>query len=214
MMNTMILTIMIVMEIIMILNNSMDFILGCAASLAIWLLTTIILTPKVKVCKQIAKEVVGANSTYRLKILNKAFFRDAYGIVIYIRILYKNTYLTIKAPEVPVLYSKCHSTPKYSNERFIPINLMAIRRQKIKGFNDSNLLKKYDSGVLQIEDFIENDTGFEVVLIANDKFSGARVCVVAIQYDSEKLKDAIVEGYYEDGKERIKMPQRPKTANE
>ncbi len=191
------------------------FLLGCCSSLAIWYFTTILLTPKIKVCRQIAKEnQPGGKSKYRLKIINQSRYREAYGIQIYCRILYRNTYLTIKAPEIPVLYCRRSVKTSWSHERFVPINPMGIRNSKIEGFNNDDLLRKYKAGNLSLEDFYGDDTYFEVVLIAHDKFSGARKFVVSLSYNSEELKNAIVEGIFEDGKDFITIPRTPHTANE
>ncbi len=171
------------------LNNIFDlsdisqnaFLIGIAASLAIWILTTKIFVPRIKLCKQIAKEKQKnrirnnkskKNSSknqdsfqYNIKIQNKSWFRGAYDIKVIGRVYYKNVYLGFLKKDVPILSAKfpCKMAElfpwlirrfdKHAYERIIPFNAN-IDQEKLQGFeNNTALINKSMSEVLTLEDF-------------------------------------------------------------
>jgi hypothetical protein len=192
----------------------MAFVIGCLSSLVIWLITTIILTPKIKICPEISKTLQhDGKPVYRLKIINKRK-RDAYGIDIYIRIRCERKFLSMKAPEVPILHCKRHSETDY--ERLIPFEAHLIQESRIKGLNNKELYKKYTDGILTLEDFLYNGDGeksFEIILIAHDKFSGARKFVKALEFTEQELRNSIIDGVFKDGDDRV-TPSTPTTSEE
>lgn len=172
---------------------------GFIASILTWILTTILLSPKVEISRHINKQEQGDGKVlYKMKIKNFARFRMAYDITIYFRILYKGVYLNIKAPEIPVLHSsRCKDIPK--TERILPINLMSIPEQRIKGYHDEGLLAQYRNGKLTFESFNDSETRFEVVLIAHDQFSSVAKRVLALNYSYKELIEMLKPGEFVSG---------------
>ena len=181
-------------------NFVIGLISGFIASILTWIVTTVLLSPKVEISRHIhIKPLDDGKVLYRMKIKNFAKFRMAYDITIYFRILYKGVYLNIKAPEIPVLPCSTRCKDISKTERLLPINLTSIPEQRIRGYNDEALLTRYKNGTVSFESFNDSETRFEVVLIAHDQFSSVAKRVLALNYSYKELIEMLKPGEFASG---------------
>ncbi|MDE7377726.1 MAG: hypothetical protein K2N13_02055 [Paraprevotella sp.] len=188
---------------------------GIMSSVIFWLVTTILLRPKLRISKdiQIITQTDGT-TLYKLKIQNQGFKRNVYDIRTYIRIRYRGTFLSIELPTIPVLKCKGRGKHKFDNERLLPFNLSDIRAAKINGFKDTVLKRKYESKQLTLNDFEDKDTRFETVLIAYDEISNASCKVLILDYDFKQMIAAASKGLFEPGSLKLTRDTTEGTSNE
>lgn len=129
---------------------------------------------------------------YRIKISNETE-DDAYDVSVYVRIIYKGKSATIKLPYLPILHGKTKND-QFNNERQFPFSMTDIRLSTIKNFDDAEILQKYQSGTLELTDFQDRDTIFEVILFATDSKSGAIQRVHTIKRSFEEVQSSLKAG--------------------
>lgn len=195
---------------------------GVLSALLIWKFKP---KPQIKICKyivwqkeevvekiidnisgQINKKVIEKN-VYRFKIMNLSK-RNAYDFSIYIRILYKGCYITLKAVDVPLLTGVKSPLPikegQITYERMVPIDVLGASRTSIERLEgtDEDICKKYNEKTLTLHDLKEKDQELliDVILVATDSLSGTKKCFV------QTLDGELKQGIYNKGDDSPTSP--------
>ncbi|MCH5307736.1 MAG: hypothetical protein J1E37_06595 [Prevotella sp.] len=188
---------------------------GLIATWIFWWYNNRYLSPKIKISDDIGfkqetkivettdihgkkKKVKKTFTMYRIKISNESE-RDVYDIKINIRIRYNKTHATINVPYLPILYGKKDDN-RFDYERELPFSLNDIGLARIESFKDSNMLDKYNKGKLEMSDFNDKDTLFEIILFATDSKSGASQRLTTRKHSYEELIASLKEGDFVLGK--------------
>lgn len=206
---------------------------GAVIALSGWYLSHRIFRPKISVSKEIAFEKIKeerevkvngkkvrrtvVSTVYRIKISNEGH-RTAFDVKVYIRIMFRNNYLTIALPYLPAIdgYSKEKDKPEtekeYAHQRVLPFRLTDANLSKFEGYNDEKLIEKYNDWSICLDDLLEESTMLEIVLIAVDSFSGSSLRVMSRRMKFNELKKSIKEGYFAPG--RLLVTQKNSTIGE
>ncbi len=165
---------------------------------------------------------------YRIKLANISI-RSAFDIRIFFRLRYNNHYATIELPYLPYLKNRKCITARiviylaktiglyqetYDNHRKIPFRLTDIRFSKIEGFNKPELIQKHATGELNLEDFRDDNTIVEFVVMAVDSISGAALRIVTKRYTQQDLDEHVKKGKFLDGKMRVYTDIEKNTSTE
>lgn len=199
------------METTKVIEFIVSFIAGGLMSLAIWLLTTKFLAPKLILSPDMARTFVKdeKKNRYYLKIQNESRKRAIYNIVCYARFHFSDdSFYSLTFPPIPLLQinDDCNS---YKYERKIEIkniNLDAVNKAIQQKFNSAD-------NQINIDKFfeIEKDKGYiEIIIICYDVFSGAKRCVLSKEFNIDDVKD----GYFPDGKMRVEREPNPNSSTE
>lgn len=193
-----------------IIVTILGFLLSCVASLIIWWLTTVKYTPNIKLCHDIAKCTQNDNSfKYYFKVINLSS-RDVYDIKVTCRLFYRDTYLGIMLPEIPILTArnitlKNHdSFDKFGYERTLPFNLISIKPKRIAGFKDKVLIEKRRNKTLSLEDFCVEGMYMEISILAFDGYSGSRKYMKHLVFSHNDVKSKIVKGRFYQGEDFVR----------
>lgn len=183
---------------IYLLNICSGILSGLIASLIYGFLINYIKRPSIRVSKDIGVEVLqDGQHIYRIRISNESK-RDAYEVRIFFRLRYRNKYMTIEQPFVPVLCAKKGENDNPNKfQRELPFKLTNIRKSKIEGFGCDELVKKYDNGTLCFDDFKDEETQLEIILFAVDGKSGLGFKSIVRTYDYKELSEHKKEGKYD-----------------
>lgn len=188
---------------------------GIIATWLFWVYNNKCLKPKIRVSDDIAFkkemktiEIINKDGNitkyrqnvvvYRIKILNESK-RDAYDINVHIRIRYKNVFATINVPYLPILYGK-KNDDLYENERVLPFSLNDIRKARIESFKTESISKKHKERRLEITDFKDSKTLFEIIIFATDSKSGALQSLIRRKLSYDEIKTSLKEGDFPPGK--------------
>jgi len=180
-------------------------IIGILTSLAVWLLTCVILVPKIKFAEKIAKTRYSDNEfVYYIKFKNDGC-RDIIDIFIYCTLTIKG--IDRNSPEITdfvsiPMGSMGNNIPRLSREREEE-NIKGLRQCKINISNfdtfpghkfSDDINEKYRNGTLSLEDLLSLDKSAEMkfAILGTDIFSGARKYIESKPFS---IND-IVEGNY------------------
>lgn len=190
----------------------LSFVSGAIVSLAIWFLTTKLLSPKMLLSDSVSR--TSANNgviRYYFKLQNNSSHRDIYDITCYARFHFSNDFFYSQTiSPIPLLRCK-DSKNENSSERKVELKKINLSQ------TSSSVQKKYEEfGVarnveiirseedaetkgkiteknellISIDDFFkkEGDDGYiEIIVICYDAFSGAKRCVLSKKFKSKDI---------------------------
>ncbi|MDE6543137.1 MAG: hypothetical protein K2K76_04135, partial [Muribaculaceae bacterium] len=162
-----------------------------------------------KIARSFIRQIDGSKITvYRVKISNETP-QDAYEVKGYVRLRYKGCYLTMNLSPVPILHGNngVHQPSDYQRE--FPFRLIDIRESKIIALKNSKLLRLYRSKVLRLEDFADENTILEIVIMSTDSISGSVLNAKMETWQCDDFPYKVKDGKFAQGTLDIEKRETP-----
>lgn len=156
---------------------------------------------KIVISPEIARKYIktkGCDSVveYRTKISNETP-QDAYDIKAYVRVRYKQKYLTLKLRPTPILHGNDGTHKEFDYQRIFPFKLTNLNLDTLRGTEDKEIINLYKSKKLELHHFNDEDTILEIIIMSVDSISGGTLDVQVRTFNYDDLKTKVKTGEFD-----------------
>lgn len=98
----------------------------------------------------------------------------------------------------PILHGNNSSYKECDFQRIFPFRLTSLRPDTIKGTEDKDIIRLFNSKELELHHFNDEDTILEIVIMSVDSISGGVSDVQVMTFNSDEFETKIITGEYDE----------------